>query len=82
MKKPEKEKILEHYFLDYEILRNSKELYLADSSGKYGSAKNGAVTTQRANYADTRNEITTMSMSEYNKGLHKNMLYGRTTQYM
>lgn len=83
MKKPEKEKILENYFLDYDILRNSKELYLADSGGNsYGSSKNGTVTIQKTIYADTKNEIITISAPEYNKELHKNMLYGGTTQYM
>lgn len=83
MKKPEKEKILENYFLGYDILRNSKELYLADSSGNgYGAAKDGTVTIQKTNYADTKNEIITIGTLEYNKALHKNMLYGGTAQYM
>lgn len=83
MRKPEKEKILENYFLDYAILRNSKELYVADSGGNgYGCAKDGTVTIQKTIYADTKNEIITISTPEYNKELHKNMLYGGTTQYM
>ncbi len=68
MKKPEKEKILENYFLDYDILQNSKELYLADSGGNsYAGAKDGAVTIQQTIYADTKNEIITISTPKYNK---------------
>lgn len=83
MKKPEKEKKLENYFLDYGILRNSSGLYLNDNSGNgYGKPKDGAVTIQKANHADTKNEIITISTPEYNKKLPKNILHNGTTQYM
>lgn len=83
MKKPEKEKNLENYFLDYDILRNKKELYFADSgSNSYETGKNGTITIQKTNYADTRKEINSISIPEYNKELYKNILYGGTTQYM
>lgn len=83
MKKPEKEKYLENYFLDYDIIRNSNGLYLNDNSGNgYGDPKDGAVTIQKTIHADTKNEIITISSPKYNKELHKNILHDGTTQYM
>ncbi len=83
MKKPEKEKNLEDYFLDYNILRNSNGLYLNDNSGNgYGNPNDSAVAIQKTNHADTKNEIITISSPKYNIELHKNILHDGTTQYM
>lgn len=75
MKKPEKEKHLENYYLAYAILRSKKELYFADSgSNGFGTEKNGTLTIQETNYTDTGKEINAISIPEYNKELHKNHL--------
>lgn len=74
---------MENYFLDYAILRNSQGLYLNDNVGNsYGITGNRTVTIQKTDYADTKNEIITISTPEYNKELHKFILHGGTTQYM
>lgn len=75
LKKPEKEKHLENYYLAYAILRSKKELYFADSGNNgYGTEKNGTLTIQETNYTDTGKEINAISIPEYNKELHKNHL--------